>query len=114
MKKLFISLALITTACASHPETNAQSPEATANLQAMRNMHHNMMSPYTNDADSDFVNHMIPHHQGAVDMAKIELQYGKDPELRKLAKNIISSQQKEIKQMQNWQDANGVCPIQPE
>jgi uncharacterized protein (DUF305 family) len=49
---------------------------------------------------------MIPHHQGAVDMAKIELQYGNDPELRKLADQIVSSQQSEIALMKDWQAAH--------
>ncbi|AQH05228.1 DUF305 domain-containing protein (plasmid) [Burkholderia sp. KK1] len=59
--------------------------------------------PYTGDADKDFVAHMIPHHQGAVDVAEVELKYGKDPELKKLAKNIIKAQKEEIAFMQRWQ-----------
>jgi uncharacterized protein (DUF305 family) len=57
----------------------------------------------TGDPDRDFVAMMIPHHQGAVDMAKTELQYGKDPALRKLARTIVAAQQKEIAQMTRWQ-----------
>lgn len=57
----------------------------------------------TGNADQDFVAMMIPHHQGAIDMAEAELKYGKDPTLRRLARNIISAQQKEIKQMRGWQ-----------
>ena len=59
--------------------------------------------PYTGDADKDFVTHMIPHHQGAIEMARVELKYGKDPELRKLAKNIIRAQRDEIGVMERWQ-----------
>jgi uncharacterized protein (DUF305 family) len=59
--------------------------------------------PYTGNADKDFVAHMIPHHQGAVDMAEVELKYGKDPELKRLAKNIIKAQKEEIAFMQRWQ-----------
>ncbi|MDB5785791.1 DUF305 domain-containing protein [Caballeronia mineralivorans] len=68
---------------------------------------HSMMSgmsgvQYTGDADHDFVAHMIPHHQGAVAMAKVELKYGKDAKLRALAKEIIASQDKEIAFMKQW------------
>jgi uncharacterized protein (DUF305 family) len=68
---------------------------------------HSMMSgmssiQYTGDADRDFVSHMIPHHEGAVEMAKVELKYGKDAKLRKLAKDIIAAQDKEIAFMKQW------------
>ncbi len=55
------------------------------------------------DADRDFVAMMLPHHQGAVDMARVEVRYGKDPELRKLAADIIRAQAIEIAEMQAWQ-----------
>jgi uncharacterized protein (DUF305 family) len=56
----------------------------------------------TGNVDHDFAAMMIPHHQGAIDMAKGELEYGKDPEMRALAKNIIAAQKVEIKQMTEW------------
>ena len=60
----------------------------------------------TGDADKDFVNMMIPHHQGAVDMAKIELQYGKDPQLKQMAQSIVDGQSQEIQMMKTWQAAH--------
>jgi uncharacterized protein (DUF305 family) len=57
----------------------------------------------TGNPDQDFVAMMIPHHQGAVSMAEVELRYGHDPFLRKLAKDIIAAQDKEIEQMNKWQ-----------
>lgn len=62
---------------------------------------------YTGNVDQDFVAHMTPHHQGAVDMAEVELKYGKDPQLKRLARNIISSQRKEIEFMKQWQAKHG-------
>jgi len=62
-----------------------------------------MKTEPTGDADKDFVAMMIPHHQGAVDMAEVELKYGKDPAILKLARTIVSSQEKEIAQMKAWQ-----------
>jgi uncharacterized protein (DUF305 family) len=70
-----------------------------ADEKMMRDMDH----PMTGNADQDFVAGMLPHHVGAVDMAKVELQYGKDPEMLKLARAIIAAQEKEIAQMQAWQ-----------
>ncbi|MDR5854769.1 DUF305 domain-containing protein [Caballeronia sp. LZ062] len=58
--------------------------------------------PYTGNADRDFVAHMTPHHEGAIEMAKVELKYGKDAKLRKLAKEIIAAQEKEIAFMKRW------------
>lgn len=69
---------------------------------AMQRMHRDMDVPYTGDADVDFAAGMIPHHQGAIDMAEIQLKYGKDPELKRLARSIIVSQKKEIRFMEKW------------
>jgi uncharacterized protein (DUF305 family) len=54
------------------------------------------------DIDASFATMMVPHHRGAVDMARLQLLYGKDPELRRLAQSIIAEQQVEIQQMNAW------------
>ena len=59
-----------------------------------------MQAPMTGDPDHDFAAMMIPHHQGAIDMAKAELLYGKNPVLRRLAQEIIVTQNAEIQVMQ--------------
>ncbi len=63
---------------------------------AVARMHAAMNVPFTGDADHDFARMMIPHHQGAIDMALVELRYGKDERLKRLAQEIIVSQQQEI------------------
>jgi uncharacterized protein (DUF305 family) len=69
-------------------------------------MHYAMASAArTGNPDHDFASSMIPHHQGAVDMAKIELLYGSDPILRRIAQEIIVTQQQEIAVMQRQIDA---------
>ncbi len=75
---------------------------------ADQKMMQKMQAPaYTGDADKDFVAHMIPHHQGAIDMAEVELKYGKDPEMKKLARSIVKAQKEEIALMQRWQAKHG-------
>ena len=63
------------------------------------NMHTSMDIKFTGDADKDFLAAMIPHHQGAVDMAEVVLQHGKNPKIRQLAQEIITMQKKEIAEM---------------
>lgn len=65
-------------------------------------MHKDMTMEFTGNPDVDFAKGMIPHHQGAIDMAKVVLQYGKDPEMKKLAEDIIKAQDTEIAFMKGW------------
>lgn len=85
---------------------SATTPATKAYQAANAKMHKSMAIKYTGDADKDFAAGMIPHHQGAIDMAKIVLQYGNDPELRKLADEIIAAQNKEIAFLRAWQTRN--------
>ena len=80
--------------------------------QSMMQMHARMdAASTTGEPDHDFAAMMIPHHQGAIEMAKAELLYGKDPVMRRLAQEIIVDQQSEIEAMKhrlvtsgaNWQ-----------
>lgn len=88
---------------------DATSPSTEGYKAAMDKMHADMMAlQNTGNADVDFVRGMIPHHQGAIDMAKVELANGKDPEIRKLAEGVIAAQEAEIKQMQGWLAAHPV------
>jgi uncharacterized protein (DUF305 family) len=71
--------------------------------ESMNSMDNGMKSaPMNGNIDHDFVTMMMPHHQGAIDMAKAELIYGKDPVTRRLAVEIIVDQQSEIQAMQLW------------
>jgi uncharacterized protein (DUF305 family) len=87
---------------AATPPAPGSAPSSAAYRAAMATMMQHMETPYTGNADYDFVTGMLPHHQGAVDMAKIELQYGHDPALKALARTIIASQTKEQAFMQSW------------
>ena len=124
MKSTRIALAILTALCSAsaiaqtaspaidampgmNMEQHTPKPTDVSSTAAFQAADQKMMSgmssiEYTGDADRDFVAHMIPHHQGAVEMAKVELKYGKDAKLRKLAKDIIAAQDKEIAFMKQW------------
>lgn len=120
-----LSVAALTLACAPlHAQQHASMPgmdmshsagtdsgsaaaggESTPAFKAAdEKMMHGMSAPaYTGNADQDFVAHMIPHHEGAIDMAEVELKYGKDPDLKRLARNIIKAQRDEVAFLKGWQ-----------
>lgn len=82
----------------------ASTPAGMANMAAMTKMNGAMgAASMTGDPDRDFVGMMTPHHQAAIDMAQVELKYGKDPVLRKMATEIVAAQNREIKEMAAWQ-----------
>jgi uncharacterized protein (DUF305 family) len=80
----------------------ATSPAVKAFSDVNAKMHTDMNLELTGNPDIDFMRGMVPHHQGAIDMANVVLRYGKDPEVRKLAEAVIKAQQEEIAFMQAW------------
>jgi uncharacterized protein (DUF305 family) len=78
----------------------AQEPASTREFRAVNErMHRDMNIRFTGNADRDFAAGMIPHHQGAIDMARVVLRHGSDPEIRALAESIIRAQEAEIAQL---------------
>ena len=81
---------------ADQPDYSNEQPFLSQNDAAMNKMMADMTIKPTGDVDRDFVAMMIPHHQGAIDMAKVELKYGHNEQLRRLAQEIVVTQQQEI------------------
>ncbi|HFA5453611.1 TPA: DUF305 domain-containing protein [Neisseria gonorrhoeae] len=120
MKKLMTFITLSAVAISNYAHANEQPHQAHMNMQmstgsamqqelmqGMNQMHQDMMAAAQyKDPDVAFAAGMLPHHIGAVKMAEVELKYGKDPEMRKLAEDIINAQQAEIEQMQKWLKAH--------
>lgn len=88
----------------------ADTPATQAFCVINARMHRAMDLRYTNDVDVDFVRAMIPHHQSAVEMAKVVLRHSKEPETRRLAEDVIRAQEAEIAQMRAFLQRKGVAP----
>jgi uncharacterized protein (DUF305 family) len=104
LTKLIAIFCLIAGASAvAAQDTGYQNEMEMAHKKMMEDM---MAMKSTGDPDKDFVMMMIPHHQGAIDMAEVELKYGKDPALKKMAQKIIDAQQQEIDDFKKWEGAH--------
>ncbi len=84
------------------PAAAQQSPASKGYMDSMMKMQSSMPKEQKGDPDTDFTMMMIPHHRGAIDMAKIEIQYGKDPMLKKMAEKMIQDQEKEVAELEKW------------
>ena len=81
------------------PAAPSASPSTAAFQAANEKMHRDMAIAFTGDADRDFAAAMIPHHEGAIEMARIQLRFGRDPAMRRLAEAVIREQEREIAEL---------------
>lgn len=100
-----VGLLLISMAAAGEMDPRSESERSflAATDTSMRTMMAGMRTTPRGDVDQDFIGQMIAHHQGAIDMAKAELRYGRNEQLRRIAQEIIVEQQAEIAVMQREQ-----------
>jgi uncharacterized protein (DUF305 family) len=108
------SLALAQDPASTHEVDSKENPFLTENAAAMKKMMADMMIKPSGDVDRDFVEMMVPHHQGAIDMAKAELKYGHNEQLRRLARDIVANQQHEITEMRAAISGEGSLAAQPD
>jgi uncharacterized protein (DUF305 family) len=107
--KFLVIIAFATSAVGAAAQNAQQSLDSTkefkaADMSMMKNMNN---APYSGTPDVDFRTHMIPHHEGAIAMAKVALKYAKDAETKKMAQQIIDQQEKQVADMQAWLKQNG-------
>ncbi|KPQ22429.1 MULTISPECIES: CopM family metallochaperone [unclassified Halomonas] len=86
----------------SAAEQHGDNPAVAAYQAASDRMHEDMAMALTGNPDVDFAQGMIPHHEGAIAMAEIVLEYGEDDEIRQLAEEIIAAQEDEIAFLKEW------------
>ncbi|MEN9912541.1 MAG: hypothetical protein RI956_985 [Pseudomonadota bacterium] len=117
-----IAVTLLSTSSWAVTSNSSTSKTSAAHLSASTqayqrandSMHANMNIAFTGDADADFLAGMIPHHQGAIDMAKVVIAHGKDPKIKALAQAIIKAQVREISEMNQLRASNSTVATVPQ
>jgi len=102
-KRSFLTVALVVAIPVFGVAVAQMNDSSKAFMEVHEKMMKSMMMTPTGNADKDFAMMMIPHHQGAIDMAEVELKYGKDPVMKDMAQKIIDAQKKEIEEFKKWQ-----------